>query len=120
MFRIASITKTFTAIAVMQLWEKGLVELDAPANDYLRSFKLIPRDPAWRPATVRHLLTHSAGLPEVAHLRGLLSPEFGEGVEAGQPVQSLAEFYRGGVVRLHAEPVPASYTTTTGRRRWVS
>jgi len=103
MFRIASITKTFTAIAVMQLWEKGLVDLDAPANDYLRAYKLIPRDPAWRPATVRHLLTHSAGLPEVAHLRGLFSPDFGEGVEAGQPLSSLGDFYNGGI-RLYAEP----------------
>jgi len=34
-FRIASITKTFTAVAVMQLWEQGLADLDAPANDYL-------------------------------------------------------------------------------------
>ena len=31
-FRIASISKTFTAIAVMQLWERGLIDLDAPAN----------------------------------------------------------------------------------------
>jgi CubicO group peptidase (beta-lactamase class C family) len=37
-FRIASITKTFTAIAVMQLWEQGLVDLDAPANEYLAAF----------------------------------------------------------------------------------
>src|SRR5918995_6174828 len=36
-FRIGSITKTFTAVAVMQLWERGLVDLDAPANDYLRA-----------------------------------------------------------------------------------
>ena len=36
-FRIGSITKTFTTIAVMQLFEQGLVDLDAPANDYLRS-----------------------------------------------------------------------------------
>ena len=41
-FRIASITKTFTAIAVMQLWEQGRVDLDAPANDYLRAYRLIP------------------------------------------------------------------------------
>lgn len=41
-FRIASITKTFTAIAVMQLWEQGLVDLDVPANDYLRAYRLIP------------------------------------------------------------------------------
>jgi CubicO group peptidase (beta-lactamase class C family) len=34
-FRIGSVTKTVTAIAVMQLWEQGLVDLDAPASDYL-------------------------------------------------------------------------------------
>jgi CubicO group peptidase (beta-lactamase class C family) len=41
-FRIGSITKTFTAIAVMQQWEQGLVDLDAPANDYLRAYRLTP------------------------------------------------------------------------------
>jgi Beta-lactamase len=50
-FRIGSITKTFTAIAVMQLWERGLVDLDAPANNYLRSFRLVPVQPHLRPAT---------------------------------------------------------------------
>jgi len=57
-FRIGSISKTFTAIAVMQLWEQGLVELDAPANNYLRAFQLVPAKAGWRPATVRHLLTY--------------------------------------------------------------
>ncbi len=61
-FRIGSITKTFTAIAVMQLWEQGLLDLDAPANDYLRAYQLIPAKAAHRPATVRHLLTYTAGL----------------------------------------------------------
>ena len=63
-FRIGSITKTFTAVAVMQLWEQGLIDLDAPANDYLRAFRMVPAKPSWRPATVRHLLTHTAGVPE--------------------------------------------------------
>lgn len=66
-FRIASITKTFTAIAVMQLWEQGLVDLDAP--DYLRAYKLIPAKASFRPATVRHLLTHTAGIPQVVRPR---------------------------------------------------
>ena len=63
-FRIGSITKTFTAIAVMQLWERGLVDLDAPANDYPRAFRLVPAKSRWRRATVWHLLTHTAGIPE--------------------------------------------------------
>jgi CubicO group peptidase (beta-lactamase class C family) len=102
-FRIASITKTFTAIAVMQLWERGLVDLDAPANDYLRAYKLIPAKPSHRPATVRQLLTHTAGVPEVAHAWGALRPDFGESVKVGQPLPSLAAYYRGGL-RLEAEP----------------
>jgi CubicO group peptidase (beta-lactamase class C family) len=57
MFRIASITKTFTAIAVMQLWEQGKVDLGAPANDYLRAYRLVPTKANFGPATVRHLRT---------------------------------------------------------------
>ena len=92
-FRIASITKTITAIAVMQLWEQGLVDLDAPANDYLRAYKLIPAKASFRPATVRHLLTHTAGIPQVLHLSDWLFPERRERFKIGQ-VPTLAEYYR--------------------------
>lgn len=102
-FRIASITKTFTAIAVMQLWEQGLVDLDAPVNDYLRAYELVPAEAGWRPATVRHLLTHTAGLPETVHPWDALLPDWGESVKVGQPLPSLAEFY-GGRLRVGAEP----------------
>src|SRR5215208_3924610 len=61
-FRIGSITKTMTALAVMQLCEQGLVDLDAPASDYLRSFRLVPAEADFGPVRVRHLLTHTAGL----------------------------------------------------------
>jgi CubicO group peptidase (beta-lactamase class C family) len=102
-FRIGSITKTFTAIAVMQLWEQGLVDLDTPANDYLRAYRLIPANASFRPATVRHLLTHTAGLPELVHPWRAFKPVLGETVKFGQPVPTLAEFYRGGL-HLVAEP----------------
>jgi CubicO group peptidase (beta-lactamase class C family) len=103
-FRIASITKTFTAIAVMQLWEQGLIDLDAPANDYLRAYKLIPAKATFRPATARHLLTHTAGIREVLHPSGLLRlRDLGETVKLGRPVPSLAEYYQGGL-RIDAEP----------------
>jgi CubicO group peptidase (beta-lactamase class C family) len=102
-FRIGSITKTFTAIAVMQLWERGLVDLDAPANDYLRAYELIPARTTHRPATVRHLLTHTSGIPEVVYPSRILGPVFGEMVKLGRPVPSLADHYRGGI-RLAAEP----------------
>lgn len=103
-FRIASITKTFTAISVMQLWEQGLIDLNAPANDYLRAYKLIPARASFRPATVRHLLTHTAGIREVLHLSGLLRlRDLGETVKLGQPLPPLAEYYKGGL-RIDAEP----------------
>ena len=103
-FRIGSITKTFTAVAVMQLWEQGLVDLDAPANDYLRAYRLVPAKPGWRPATVRHLLTHTAGVPEWLHpSRMLHSRWFGETFALDERVPSLAEYYCGGL-RLAVEP----------------
>jgi CubicO group peptidase (beta-lactamase class C family) len=103
-FRIASLTKTFTAIAVLQLWEQGLIDLDVPANDYLRAYQLIPAKARFRPATVRNLLTHTAGIREVLHPSGLLRVrDLGETVQVGQPVPSLAEYYQGGL-RFDAEP----------------
>jgi CubicO group peptidase (beta-lactamase class C family) len=102
-FRIASITKTFTAIAVMQLWEQGLVDLDGPANDYLRAYQLVPAKASWRPATVRHLLTHTAGIAEQVPRSGMLRRDFGESVKVGRRMPSLAEYYRGRL-RLYTEP----------------
>ncbi len=66
-FRIASISKTFTAIAVMQLWEQGKIRLDEPVNRYLKSYQIVHPDPASPPITIRHLLTHTSGLGEVAY-----------------------------------------------------
>ena len=103
-FRIGSLTKTFTAIAVMQLWEQGLVDLDAPANDYLRSVRLVPAKASFRPATVRHLLTHTAGVGYWRRLSDLLRPGVGSGVRAGRrPVPPLADYYRKGLL-VEVEP----------------
>lgn len=102
-FRIGSITKTFTAIAAMQLWEQGVIDLDAPVSDYLRAYTLVPADPAHRPATVRHLLTYTSGLPQCAYLSRAFKATLGEMVPFGAPVPTLAEYYRG-ALRLVAEP----------------
>jgi CubicO group peptidase (beta-lactamase class C family) len=102
-FRIASITKTFTAIAVMQLWEQGLVDLDAPASHYLRAYRLVPAKAAFRPATLRHLLTHTAGVRAVRSPSDLLRPALGWGAPVGRPAPSPAEYYRGGL-RVDIEP----------------
>jgi CubicO group peptidase (beta-lactamase class C family) len=97
-FRIASLTKTFTAVAVMQLWEQGLVDLDAPANDYLRTLRLVPTKASLRPATVRHLLTHTGGVGYWRRLSDLLQPGVGSGVRAARSgALPLAAYYRGGL-----------------------
>ncbi len=62
LFRIGSISKTFTAIAVMQLVEQGRLTLDADINTYLKAFKVT--SPFGKPITMRHLLTHTAGFQE--------------------------------------------------------
>jgi CubicO group peptidase (beta-lactamase class C family) len=63
-FLIGSITKTFTALAVMQLVEAGLVELDAPVQRYLPWFRVA--DPkASAQITVRMLIEQTSGLPQL-------------------------------------------------------
>ena len=61
-FYAASIGKLFTATAVMQLVERGDIELDTNVNRYLRRFQLKSNFP--EPVTVSHLLTHTAGFAE--------------------------------------------------------
>jgi len=65
-FRIASITKTFTATAIVQLRDAGKLKLDDPVKDYLPWFNISQRFPDQPPITIRHLLTHSSGLPREA------------------------------------------------------
>ena len=61
--RIASITKTFTATAIMQLQERGKLRLDDPVEKHLPWFRIRTRWPAEPPITIRQLLTHTSGLP---------------------------------------------------------
>lgn len=66
-FFIGSLTKSITALAVMQMVEAGKIELDAPVQRYLRWFRVA--DPqASAQISVRHLLHHTSGLPM---LRGM-------------------------------------------------
>lgn len=75
LFRIASMTKPVTSVALMQLVEQGRLGLDDPAEKYLPELvglKVVESfdpatgacklRPASRPATVRHFLTHTSGL----------------------------------------------------------
>ncbi|MDY4031885.1 MAG: serine hydrolase domain-containing protein [Pyramidobacter sp.] len=56
-FGLASVTKSFTALALMQLAEQGLVDLQAPASAYCPEFK----NGGQAPVSVAHFLSHSGG-----------------------------------------------------------
>lgn len=60
-FFIGSVTKSFTALAIMQLVEAGKVELDVPVKRYLPWFRLADPE-ASNQMTVRHLLNHTSGM----------------------------------------------------------
>lgn len=74
-YRVGSVSKLFTDIGVMQLVERGLIDLDAPVQRYLPSFR--PTNPFGAAITLRHLMSHYAGLvrePPVGHYFDDTSP----------------------------------------------
>ena len=60
---VASVTKQFTAAAIMLLWERGQIDLDASINSYLPEKY---RSDQWEKVTVHHLLSHTGGVPDYA------------------------------------------------------
>jgi CubicO group peptidase (beta-lactamase class C family) len=63
-FHMASSSKPFAAVAIVKLISEGRISLDAPVTRYLPNFRMA--DPRYKKITIRHLLNHTAGLPEVA------------------------------------------------------
>src|SRR5258708_7708485 len=64
-FRIASMTKSFTAMAILKLRDEGKLALDDPAETYVPEMKALKYPTSDSPKiTVRHLLSHSTGFPE--------------------------------------------------------
>jgi CubicO group peptidase (beta-lactamase class C family) len=87
LFHMASITKPFVATAVMQLVEKGKIDLDTPVKKYLPYFQL--NDPRHEAITVRQMLTHTSGMPDVLDY-GWNKPEYDDG-SLERYVRSLTE-----------------------------
>jgi CubicO group peptidase (beta-lactamase class C family) len=72
-FAIASLSKAFTAMAVMQLVEAGKLKLDTPVEQVLPAFRV--NDPRTSTITVRHLLNQTSGLADSVNLDISLSPQ---------------------------------------------
>ncbi len=71
-YKIGSITKLFTAAAVMQLAEQGRLDIDRPLQAYVPDFSMRSRFPDGKPITLRDLMTHHSGLP-ANFLKGMWS-----------------------------------------------
>lgn len=91
-FKIASISKTMTSYAVMQLVEEGKLNLDASVNEYLTKWKIPKSDYGEDNVTLRMLLSHTAGLTG--------SDELGY----SEPLPSVDEALRMRDVKLQREP----------------
>jgi len=104
-FRIASMTKPITSVALMMLYEEGHFLLNDPISKWLPEFAemkvLLPPPagervetpnvlvPAKRPITFKHLLTHTAGLPNV--YRGATQPEYIKLAGRKEPTDTMAD-----------------------------
>jgi CubicO group peptidase (beta-lactamase class C family) len=98
-FPYASISKVFTATAVMQLVERGRIDLNAPVDKYLKSLRV----PATYPQaiTVANLLSHTSGLDELP----------GRRVRKAEDVMPMSRFLAGKLVRVHPPGVMTSYSS---------
>jgi CubicO group peptidase (beta-lactamase class C family) len=90
-FRVGSVTKIATALLMLRLRDRGMVDLDEPVTAKLHSVRLCDRVGAPLSATVRQLLTHTAGLPRGSGLRHYTGPVpaagefFAAGIHADRP-----------------------------------
>lgn len=88
LYGIGSITKSFVAIAIMQLVEEGKLSVDDPVSQYI-PFKLgLPG----KPIKIHHFLTHSSGLPSLA--TSSVALHRGIGIDKGIPWGGVQDFYR--------------------------
>ncbi|HMG70462.1 MAG TPA: serine hydrolase domain-containing protein [Gemmatimonadaceae bacterium] len=99
-WRIGSISKVFTATAVVQLADRGRFRLSDDVNRYLTRFKVPPTYP--EPVTFQHLLTHTAGFDEIRP---------GTRAETAAGVLPLGDFLATKLVRLRPPGQTISYST---------
>ena len=83
---IASISKTITATAALQLWERGKIDLEADINTYLPIAVRNPNFPEM-PITVRQILTHSSSIKD--------GPNYRKCFQCGDPSVSLSDWIEG-------------------------
>lgn len=103
-YRLASISKTITAVAAMQLVEQGKLDLEAPIQKYVPGF---PKK-EW-PITIRHLLCHQSGIRHYTRDGKLVVEEFNSTRHFDRLIDGLAMFQSDAL--LHEPGAKFSYTT---------
>ncbi len=83
-FRLASVTKQFTALCILILQEQGKLSLDDPVSKYLTNCP-----DAWSKITIRHLLTHTSGIPDYTGF-----PDYRSTVMLPWPPEKMMAFLR--------------------------
>ena len=73
---ICSISKLFTSVAIMKLYDEGKIRLDDKVSDHLPAYDLKQKYPDSGPITIRSLMTHSSGLPREAGYPYWTGPDF--------------------------------------------
>ena len=86
-FRLGSITKQFTAMAILMLQEDGQLNVQDPICDYILN---CPE--AWQPITIHHLLTHSSGIPNLTDFPDI--EEYVGSVASKSPVNDTLKIFR--------------------------
>jgi|CZKR01.1.fsa_nt_gi serine beta-lactamase-like protein LACTB len=106
LFRLASISKSLTATAAMQLWERGQLDLDAPVQKYCSAF---PQKQS--PITTRQVMGHLAG---IRHYKGSSQddPEVGNTKHFENPIQAGLDFFKNDA--LLSEPGKQFHYSTQG------
>ena len=86
LYAIASVTKSFTCIAIMQLQKEGKLDLEDPIDKHI-PFRL---QSAGEPVRIVHLMSHSSGIPALAYAESVIRSAIGAG-EHWLPISSYAD-----------------------------
>ncbi len=106
-FRIGSITKVITAMAILRLRDEGRLDLDRPAGVWVPEIDQVePPTPDTPPITIRHLITHTAGLPAATGF------EFGSRSDGGVSESEVLDVLPG--LRLRAVPGTENHYANLG------
>jgi CubicO group peptidase (beta-lactamase class C family) len=89
LYRLASVSKPITAVAAMQLWQQGKLDLDAPVQKYCSAFPQKPEGPI----TTRELLSHTAGIRHY-QLGQVLDPQIANTKHLKDPIPEGLDFFK--------------------------